>query len=169
MLLVVFHTFAAFGDGWDVAGGDPPETVDGLVQLDEPLGAVAKDADVVGAIDVVAERFERIPDGHIDEHCGIVVVDDIGGIAGRGLEAPDEAGGAVCEGVDRLKLIDEFSDLGVADRSNEPANVDLGEMKFGHGSPYCFERAARVYRGSDDAQDAMVSPSAVRGQALVIS
>jgi len=37
----------------------------------------------------------------------------------------------VGEGVDRLELIYEFSDLGIANRSYQPADVDLSEMEIG--------------------------------------
>jgi hypothetical protein len=132
VLLVVLHTLAAFGYRRNVTDGDPPEAVNGLIQLDEPLAAITKDANVVGAIDVIAQRFERIPHGHVDEHGGVIVVDDVRGVAGGGLQAPDEAGGAIGDGVNRFELVDEFGDPGIIDGSNQAAYVDLGEMVSGH-------------------------------------
>ena len=56
MPLVVFEPLAALGDRRNVPRRDPPETIVGLVHLLKPLGAVAKDAGVVGFAGEEAKR-----------------------------------------------------------------------------------------------------------------
>src|SRR5467141_3030046 len=92
MFLVVFQPLAAVRDRGDVAGGNPPETITGLIHLFEPLGAVAKYLGVIRLVSEIAQRLDRFPDRHIDDHERIVVVGDVGGVARFRLEPPDKAG-----------------------------------------------------------------------------
>src|ERR1700674_1053974 len=95
MLLVVFQPLAALGDRGNVAGRDPPETVAWLVHLFEPFRAVAKYLGVIRLVSEIAQRLDRFPERHIDDHERIVVVGDVGGISRFRLEPPDKAGSLV--------------------------------------------------------------------------
>jgi len=128
MFLVVFQPLAAVRDRGDVAGGNPPETITGLIHLFEPLGAVAKYLGVIRLVSEIAQRLDRFPDRHIDDHERIVVVGDVGGVARFRLEPPDKAGSLVGKSVDGLELRDEFGDLRIIQRSEETRYVDLGEI-----------------------------------------
>lgn len=130
----MLKALAAFGDGGNVTCRNPPEAVNGLVHFFEPLGAVAQDSGMVGPVDVVAKRFEGLPDGHVEQNGSILrVVDDVRGIAGRGLQAPEEAGSIVGESVNRVELSDKFGDLGIVDGSEKTPNVNLRKV-IGHGA-----------------------------------
>ena len=54
---------------------------------------------------------------------------DIGGIAGVGLQAPDEAGPLVGQRVDVIQAIDKLPDLGMVERMEEAPDVQLGEVE----------------------------------------
>ena len=137
MLLVVLQTLAALRDGGDVAGGNPPETVVRLVHFFKPLGAIAKSVDVSGCVDVVAQHFDGGPDRQVDDDEGIVVIGELGGVAGSRLQTPDKAWSCIRERVDGLELSDKAGDLGIIQRCDETADVDLSEMEI-HGGilPY---------------------------------
>jgi hypothetical protein len=68
VLLVALQPLAALRDGGDVAGGNPPAVR--LVHFFKPLGAIAKNLDVSGRVDVVAQRFDGGPDRHVDDNEG---------------------------------------------------------------------------------------------------
>ena len=123
VLLVALQTLAALRDARDVAGGNPPETVVRLVHFFKPLGAIAKNLDVSGRVDVVAQRFEGSPDRHVDDDEGVVVVGEFGGVSRSRLQAPDKT-------ASRIELGDKAGDLGVVQRCDETADVDLSEWKF---------------------------------------
>jgi hypothetical protein len=53
----------------------------GLLQLLKPFGAVAKHFCVIGLVGVGAQRLEGLPDRHIDDDEGIMVVSDVRGVA----------------------------------------------------------------------------------------
>jgi len=137
VLLVALQTLAALRDARDVAGGNPPETVVRLVHFFKPLGAIAKSLDVSGRVDVVAQRFDGGPDRHVDDDEGIVVVGELGGVSRSRLQAPDKTGSRIRESVDGIELGDKAGDLGIVQRCDETADVDLSEMEI-HGGilPY---------------------------------
>lgn len=132
MLLVVLEAFPALGDGGDVAGGDPPKAVVGLVGLFEPGAALFEEFQMAGVVGVVLEGVGRGPDAHVDDEEGVVAVGDVGGVAAVGFETPDVAWAGLGEGVDGVELGDEARDEGVIDGGDEAAYVDLGEMKALH-------------------------------------
>ena len=145
--LVVLEAFAALGDGGKVSCGDPPEAVDGLVHFFKPLSAVAQDARMIGLVDVVAQGCQRFPDRHIEKDAGITrVVDDVCGVAGCGLQAPDEARCFVSQSVDGIELGNEFGDLGIVDGGQQAADVDLREMVVGHGADKDAAGAAKLHQ-----------------------
>jgi len=131
VLLIVLQAFAALGNARDVAKWNPPEAVAGLLHLLEPFGAVAKHSRVIGLVGIGAQRFEGLPDRHIDDNEGIVVVSNVRGIADFGFKAPDETRSLVSECIDGIELGDELSDFRIIQRSNKTRNVDLSEM-MGH-------------------------------------
>ena len=90
MPLVVFEPLAALGDRRNVPRRDPPETIVGLVHLLKPLGAVAKDAGVVGFAGEEAKRLDRLPNGHVDDDEGIVAVGHVRSVARCRLQPPQE-------------------------------------------------------------------------------
>lgn len=131
--LVMVEALATFGDRRNVADGNPPKAIDGLVHFLEPFGAIAKDAGVLGFVGEVAQRLKRLPDGHIEEDGSVLgTIDDVRGVARSGLQAPDETEGAVGERVDGIELSDEFGDLGIVDGSKKTPDVNLREM-VAHG------------------------------------
>src|SRR6266568_9145166 len=90
MRLVMLQPFPALGDRGDVANGDPPQAVVGLVHLYKPLRAVAEYLDVIRLVGVFSQRIERLPHRHVDHNGRIFVVSDIRSVSGTGLQAPDE-------------------------------------------------------------------------------
>ena len=58
---------------------------------------------------------------------------NVGGIAGFGLQAPDEAGRLLSQRVDVIQSVHEFLDLGMVHGMQQPSHVQLGEVK-GHKS-----------------------------------
>src|SRR5215470_18769598 len=63
----VLDALATFGDGRDVADGNPPEAVASFPEIFEPFGALAEDFEMMGAVSEIAKRLERVPYGHIQE------------------------------------------------------------------------------------------------------
>jgi len=126
--LVMLEAFAAFGDGGNVACRYPPEAVAGLSHLLEPLGAIAKDAGVIGFIRVIPQRFDALPHGHIDDHKRVIIVGDVCGVAGARLQAPDKTRRRIGQGIDGLELSDEFGNPGIVNRRNQSSDIDLREM-----------------------------------------
>jgi len=76
---------------------------------------------VIRLVGEIAQRCDRFPDRHIDDHERIIVVDDVGGVARFRREPPDKAGSLVGKSVDGLELRDEFGDLRIVQRSEEGA------------------------------------------------
>jgi hypothetical protein len=57
--LVVLEAFAAFGNGRNVARGNPPQAVVRLIHFLEPIRALAENFNVSGVVDETAQSFER--------------------------------------------------------------------------------------------------------------
>src|SRR5271165_27464 len=93
-----------FSDAGAMACGDPPENEKGIGHAFKPFATAAHDLYMGGAVHVLVERFDIAPDGHVDEQVGIVEGANRGGIALLGLQAPDEAGCALGQGVDALEV-----------------------------------------------------------------
>jgi len=111
-----------------VAGRDPPEAVAGLIHLFEPLGTMAEYVGVIRFVGETAQSLDGLPNRHIDDHKGIVIVGDVRGITRLRLEPPDEAGRLVGKRIDVLKLRHKSGDLRIIKRSNKARNIDLSEL-----------------------------------------
>jgi hypothetical protein len=61
MLLEVLETLQGFGNGWEVAGRDPPQDENRALDGLEPLLPVAKWPNVRAAVDELLERGEGLP------------------------------------------------------------------------------------------------------------
>src|ERR1700676_3512941 len=133
--LVVLEALAPFGDGRLVSGGDPPQAVAGFVHFSKPLGAVSKHLNVAGLVSEVAQSRGGFPYGHVHDHEWIVVVGDVRGVSGRGLQPPDKAGGLVRHGVYRCKLGHKFGDLRVVDGRDQSRDIDLRQLVEHQDSP----------------------------------
>src|SRR5215467_14932850 len=83
--LIVLQTGAPLCNGWDTPHGNPPEAIVRLIHLFEPLGPIFQDVSVLRAIDVIAQVFDGVPNGHVHDNERVVVVSDIGRVAGLGL------------------------------------------------------------------------------------
>ena len=73
--------------------GNPPEHHHRDGELLEPLLAAADVGRVRAFVDILEERVNALPDGHIDDQERVVVDVNIGGVVVVALEPPDEAGG----------------------------------------------------------------------------
>ena len=107
MLLIMFQPLAAFRDGWNVSDGNPPQTIMRFVHFLEPLCAIAKRRDVLRGVNKVLQRFEALPDRHIDDDEWVIVVRNIGGISRFRLQSPHESRTAIGKGIDGIKLRDK--------------------------------------------------------------
>src|SRR3546814_7220602 len=98
-------------------------------RLLEPLPALRHHLQVVGAIDIGEQRIEIFPDRHVDDEVGVVGHLEIGGVAAVTLQAPDEAGTPVGEGVDVVETRDEAGQTWIVERRQRALDVDLHQMK----------------------------------------
>ena len=119
-------------DAGDVAGGHPPQRDKGAGELLEPLLPLAKQLRVGGAVDEGLERVGGFPNGQVEEDAVVIVGAEVGGVSRGGLQAPDEAGAAVGEGVDFIEPLDEASHERAVERGSHSGDVDLGHVVLGH-------------------------------------
>src|SRR5580704_4128920 len=95
--------------------------------------SLAEQLGVHGAIDVILQRFDRLPHRHVQENTVVVWVrPEVSGVACISLQAPDEAGSAVSERVDFLEPIHEAGHDRAVEWSFDTADVDLREMVLAH-------------------------------------
>src|SRR3546814_17708714 len=71
----------------------------------------------------------RSPDRHVDDEVGVVGHLDIGGVAAVTLQAPDEAGTPVGQGVDVVETRDEAGQPWIVERRQGAPDVDLRLMQ----------------------------------------
>ena len=129
VFLIVFEALPPFRNRRNVAGRDPPQAVDGLVHFFEPLGAVTQQAGVLGFVSIIAQCLKRFPNRHVQQDGRVsLIVEDVRGVAGSGLQPPHEAGSVVGQRVDRVELSDKLGNLGIVDGGDETTNVDLSQM-----------------------------------------
>lgn len=84
---------------------------------------------MIGFVGIIAQGLERFPDRHVEQNGGIpFVVDDVRGVAGRRLQAPNEARSSVSQSVDGIELGDEFGNLGIVDGGDETPDVNLSQV-----------------------------------------
>ena len=67
----VRHPLLGLVDGGDMAAGDPPQRGVGLRHPLEPLAPPPEYGEVRLAVDVRAERLDRLPDGQVDQDAAV--------------------------------------------------------------------------------------------------
>jgi len=84
---------------------------------------------VNGAVGVVFQAVDRLPYGHVKEDAVVLGIGaKVRGIAGLGLQAPDEAGAGFGESVELVETVHEAGHLRVLDWHADAAEVDLGDV-----------------------------------------
>jgi hypothetical protein len=126
------EAFFGFVYAREVADRNPPEGRDNRVKFFEPEIALRQHFCVGRFVDVVLERINGFPDGHVQEHATVFPGTEVSGIAGVGLEAPDEASGRIREGVEFVEAGDEAVHDGIIEFRFDAADVDLRDVVFGH-------------------------------------
>ncbi len=76
-------------------------------EIFEPGVALAQQLAVGRAVNIVLQGLDSFPNGHVQNQPVVVVGPQIGGIALRRLQPPDEAGSVVGEGVNFVQPADE--------------------------------------------------------------
>jgi hypothetical protein len=95
--------------------------------------------DVAAAVDIGAQRRDVGPDRHVDRHQRVFERLQIGGVVAFALQAPDEAGRGLGQGVDRVEVVEEVLDHRMIDRRAQAADIDLGQFELrAHGIPSVF-------------------------------
>src|SRR5215470_11349583 len=153
MQLVVLEPFTAFRYLGNVARGNPPEAIMRLVHFLEPFGAVSKNKQMLRAVHKLAEILDRLPNRHVGDDKGIVIVGDVGGVAGFRLEAPNKARRRFSNRINPIELGHEVGDARIIDRSDQTSNVDLREMVVHETLPWL--RCAERTRESVDALESL--------------
>ena len=115
--MIMFQAIPAFRDARNMAGWQPPQAVMRLVHFFEPFRALAKHADVARGVHKIAKRLDRLPHRHVDNNEGIVVVNDVGRVAGFRLQPPDESGRCIRQGVDGIELRHKTGDPRIINRA----------------------------------------------------
>src|SRR5579883_1630052 len=132
--LVMFQPFPPFRDSRNVAGRNPPQAVDWLAQLLEPLRPLLENFEMRRGVSELAQRLHGFPNRHIQYHRRIlVVIQNVGSIPRCRLQPPDEPRRTVRQRVDGPQLRAETGDPRIVDRSDQTADVDLSKMA-GHSS-----------------------------------
>src|SRR5438045_3081176 len=96
------------GDIRPMALRHPPEDQERLAHWFEPFPAAAQNFHVRRPVDVLVERLDIAPHGHVDEHISVVEWANCGGVAFFGLEPPYESGGTLGESVDPVQIRGEI-------------------------------------------------------------
>ena len=81
---------------------------------------------------VLAQRFYRLPNGHIHVDRWIAVVRDIHRIAVSGLQSPDKSGSRIRERVDGRELANKIRDSRIVHRRDQSTDINLRQVE-GHG------------------------------------
>src|SRR5262245_58983080 len=75
------ETLLRFLDAGNVADRNPPQRRIGSREFLEPVLALAQELGMSRAIDIMLERFDRFPNGQVDEDSIVVIGAHVGGIA----------------------------------------------------------------------------------------
>lgn len=84
----VLQFLFCFPNAWNVACGNPPESLVSLRHFVEPAFSVTNQLHMKGFVNVLFQRFEVFPDTHIDQEQRIVKYTDGGCTAVILLETP---------------------------------------------------------------------------------
>jgi probable blue pigment (indigoidine) exporter len=108
------------------AGGDPPQHQVRVAEPLEPFPPAAHHVPVPRAVHELGERVDRLPHAHVEEQHVVLERTDRGGVAGVGLQPPDEAVRLVGHPIDRLEGGYEAGQLRRVERCQQPGDVALG-------------------------------------------
>ena len=111
-----------------VEATNPLQRQMGTIGAIEPLVATAKHVRMARFVGEIEQRFDRLPNRHVDENVGAVECLDRSRVSRFALRPPDEAGIAIGQSIDRIELGDEIGHAGIIDRETHPRDVDLSDV-----------------------------------------
>ena len=124
----MFESLLGFIDRWNMARTDPPEREKILLHLLEPIATLPQQFPMRALIDVIFERFDRFPDGEIEEDAIVVLRTQIGRVALLSLQPPDESRTAIRERINFGETGHEALHDGSVEWSAHSGDVDLGNV-----------------------------------------
>jgi len=155
-------------DRGTMARTDPLQYRERLIQPLEPLPPVSHDLGVLSAIDERVQGFRRLPNGEVDEHAFVIEGPKGRGVPVLRLEAPDEAGCPIGQGIDLFETGDEPGQLRRVQGRDDASDIQLSKLVVRHGLNIARDQAlppngSRSGTSSPTARDAYAHKQADAG------